>query len=80
MELMTKQGYKQTEVGLIPEDWDLHQVIDLIDLLTDYDANGSFASVAENVKVYDYEKFAWYVRSTDLEKNSDLNIKHDASA
>ena len=22
MELMTKQGYKQTEVGLIPEDWD----------------------------------------------------------
>ena len=73
MELMTKQGYKQTEVGLIPEDWDLHQVIDLIDLLTDYDANGSFASVAENVKVYDYEKFAWYVRSTDLEKNSDLS-------
>ncbi|WP_019670776.1 restriction endonuclease subunit S [Eudoraea adriatica] len=73
MELMTNPGYKQTEVGLIPEDWNLHQVIDLIDLLTDYDANGSFASVAENVKVYDYEKFAWYVRSTDLEKNSNLN-------
>ena len=69
---MTKQGFKQTEVGLIPEDWNLHQVIDLIDLLTDFDANGSFASVAENVKVYDYEKFAWYVRSTDLEKNSSL--------
>jgi len=28
---MTKKGYKQSVVGLIPEDWDLHQVIDLID-------------------------------------------------
>ncbi|MCH7400071.1 restriction endonuclease subunit S [Belliella sp. DSM 107340] len=73
MELTTKKGYKQTEVGLIPEDWDLFQVIDLIDLLTDYDANGSFASVAENVKVFDYEKFAWYVRSTDLENNSKMS-------
>lgn len=73
MELMTKQGYKQTEEGLIPQDWQLYQVIDLIELLTDYDANGSFASVAENVKVYDFEKFAWYVRSTDLEKNSKMS-------
>ena len=23
MELITKQGYKKTEVGLIPEDWNL---------------------------------------------------------
>ena len=23
MELMTKQSYKQTEVGLIPEDWEI---------------------------------------------------------
>lgn len=73
MELTDKKTFKQTEVGLIPQDWILHQVIDLIDLLTDFDANGSFASVAENVKVYDYEKFAWYVRSTDLEKKSNLN-------
>ena len=27
MELMTKQGYQQTEVGLIPEDWSI-QLID----------------------------------------------------
>lgn len=73
MELMEKQGYKQTEVGLIPEDWHVNIVNDLIDLLTDYDANGSFSSVAENVKVFDYEKYAWYVRSTDLENNSSMN-------
>ena len=68
-----KQGYKQTELGVIPGDWRINTVNDLIDLLTDYDANGSFASVAENVKVYDTENYAWYVRSTDLENNSSLN-------
>jgi type I restriction enzyme S subunit len=70
---LTKTGYKQTEVGLIPENWRLYLVNDLIELLTDYDANGSFSSVAENVKVYDYEQFAWYVRSTDLENNSKMS-------
>lgn len=68
-----KEGYKQTEVGVIPSDWEIHKVNELIDLLTDYDANGSFESVAMNVKVYDYEEFAWYVRSTDLENNTSLN-------
>jgi type I restriction enzyme S subunit len=29
MELMTKQGYKQTEVGLIPEDWDAKRIGDI---------------------------------------------------
>ena len=28
MELMTKQGYKQTEVGLIPEDWEILSIGD----------------------------------------------------
>ena len=72
-ETIQKQNYNQTEVGLIPEDWEIYQINDLIELLTDYDANGSFASVAENVNVYDFEKFAWYVRSTDLENNSKLS-------
>lgn len=71
------KDYKQSEVGLIPEDWKLYQVNDLIDLLTDYDANGSFASVAENVNVYNNDNYAWYVRSTDLEKKSKLsNVKY----
>ena len=26
MELMEKQGYKETEVGLIPEDWNLSEI------------------------------------------------------
>ncbi|WP_417558585.1 restriction endonuclease subunit S [Mesoflavibacter zeaxanthinifaciens] len=70
---LAKNKFKKTELGLIPEEWKLFKVNDLLELLTDYDANGSFSSVAENVKVYDSENFAWYVRSTDLEKKSSLN-------
>ena len=44
----------------------------LLDLLTDFEANGSFASVKEHVTVYDDHNFAWSVRATDLENNSDL--------
>lgn len=74
---MVKTGYKQTEIGVIPEDWEVVTIRDLINLLTDYDANGSFASVAENVKVYNYSEYAWYVRSTDLENKTDLsNVKY----
>ena len=28
---MVKQGYKQTEIGVIPEDWDVKNLIDLSD-------------------------------------------------
>lgn len=70
---LTKTKFKQTEVGFIPDDWENIKVNDLLELLTDYDANGSFSSVAENVNVYDSYNFAWYVRSTDLEKKSNLN-------
>jgi len=72
-----KVGYKQTEIGIIPNDWEVKTVNELIDLLTDYDANGSFSSVAENVRVYDYQHFAWYVRSTDLENNTNItNVRY----
>src|SRR5690606_8233411 len=68
---------KQTEIGVIPEDWEVFTVRDLITLLTDYDANGSFSSVAENVKSYNHPEYAWYVRSTDLENKTDLsNVKY----
>ena len=36
-------------------------------MLTDYDANGSFADMANNVNVIDGQGYAWYVRMTDLE-------------
>ena len=53
--------------------WEQRKVIDLLILLTDYDANGSFSDVAKNVNTSNGEGFAWYVRITDLENPKPLN-------
>ncbi|MDX9960864.1 MAG: restriction endonuclease subunit S [Aliarcobacter sp.] len=74
---MVKDGYILTEIGIIPKDWQLLTVNDTLELLTDFEANGSFESVANNVTISDNSNFAWYVRATDLEKNSNLsNVKY----
>lgn len=54
-------------------DWEQHKVIDLLNLLTDFDANGSFADMAKNVHTFDGSGFAWYVRMTDLENPKPLD-------
>jgi type I restriction enzyme S subunit len=68
-----KAGYKQTEVGAIPEEWNVCKLEELIDLLTDYESNGSFASLAENVSPVNQVSFAWYVRSTDIENDTPIS-------
>jgi type I restriction enzyme S subunit len=74
--MVIKEGYKQTDSGIIPEDWKISSLNDCLELLTDFEANGSFESVADNVNIYDNENYSWYVRATDLEKNSELsNVK-----
>jgi len=70
---MVIAGYKHTDIGVIPKSWDLLTVNDTLELLTDFEANGSFETVAQNVRLYDSSNFAWYVRATDLEKNSNLS-------
>lgn len=56
----------------IPEHWVVSRFNRGIELLTDYEANGSFDSIKKNVEFTDDEGYAWYVRATDLENN---NIK-----
>ena len=53
--------------------WEQRKVIDLLELLTDYDANGSFADMAANVHTFDGDGYAWYVRTTDLENPKPLS-------
>ncbi len=67
---MVKEGYKLTEIGVIPEDWEYEKLDNYLELLTDFEANGSFESVAQNVSIFNNENYAWYVRATDLEKES----------
>lgn len=62
----TREGYKETKIGWIPEDWELRKTNDVLQFMTDYVANGSFQSLRENVIVYDNENYAIYVRLVDL--------------
>ena len=59
--------------NLVPDGWEERTLNNCLELLTDFEANGSFATVKENVTVYDNENHAWYVRATDLEKKSQLS-------
>jgi len=57
-------------LGEIPEHWKIYRVKKLLSVLTDYTANGSFASLAENV-TYQTSGYSRLVRLTDLRENLD---------
>ena len=52
----------------LPKDWELKTLGELVSILTDYTANGSFASLKENVTYFNEPNFAALVRTTDLKK------------
>ena len=54
----------------VPEGWDLCTIGNHIEFLTDYTANGSFASLKENVQYFNEKNYAALVRTTDLEKDA----------
>ncbi|AVQ98366.1 hypothetical protein OBCHQ24_04850 [Oceanobacillus iheyensis] len=82
MQQLLKKGighteFKKTIIGEIPESWEVIQFKEIIDFLTDYEANGSFSDLKENVTVYDEPSYAYYVRATDLEKRDYIsNVKY----
>lgn len=49
-------------------EWKIKEFGDLINILSDYTANGSFASLKENVTYYSSLEYAVLVRTTDLDK------------
>ena len=63
---LTKTKFKQSEVGMIPEDWSIVYLRDLINVLTDFTANGSFSSLAQNVQYLNKPSYARIVRLTDI--------------
>ncbi|MCT7565298.1 restriction endonuclease subunit S [Aliarcobacter butzleri] len=60
--------FKDSELGKVPSSWKVVKLVEAISIMTDYVANGSFASLAENVNVYDEPNYAIYVRLFDLRK------------
>ncbi len=61
---------QNSEFGEIPVDFSIVKVGNLPMLVTDYVANGSFASLKDNVKLYQEPNYAYFVRNTDLKSGS----------
>ena len=58
--------FVESELGMIPEGWRVESIGKLQLIVTDYVANGSFASLKDNVKLYQEEEYAYFIRNTDL--------------
>lgn len=56
--------------GKIPNDWGQTNIGALNMELSDFVANGSFASLKENVTLYDHPEFAYFIRNRDLKVNT----------
>jgi type I restriction enzyme S subunit len=56
-------------ISSIPKEWKMGRLKDVIEVLTDYTANGSFGDLAKNVQYLDYEDYARLIRLTDLRDN-----------
>ena len=59
-----------SEFGEIPEDFEVVKVGSLPMLVTDYVANGSFASLKANVNLYQEPNYAYFLRNTDLKSGT----------
>ena len=57
--------YKQSPWGKIPVQWKISSVKEETEVVTDYVANGSFASLADNVKYKSQEDYAVLIRLVD---------------
>lgn len=53
-----------------PKGWEVKKFGEVIDVLTDYHANGSYKTLVKNVTLFDEPNFAYMVRTTDLEKKN----------
>lgn len=61
--------FKDTPFGNIPDNWSIRPISEVTEIVTDYVANGSFASLAENVKYRDTEDVAVLIRLVDYNNN-----------
>ena len=70
------QTFVESELGMIPKGFKIVSIGEMPLTVTDYVANGSFASLKENVKLYEDENYAYFIRNTDL-KSKDFCVYVD---
>lgn len=66
----TSKNILETRFGLIPESFKLLKNGELPLIVTDYVANGSFASIKANVTLYQEPNYAYFIRNTDLKSGT----------
>ena len=62
--------FTNSKVGKLPTGWQLSRIGDLSIIVTDFVANGSFASLKENVQLYENDNYAYFIRNVDLKANN----------
>ncbi len=65
----------ESELGMIPKGWEVKKAGDFTNTF-DYVANGSFASLKENVTLYDEPNDILYVRTTDFNNGFKGSLKY----
>lgn len=60
----------ESAIGTFPSDFEVTKVGQIPMLVTDYVANGSFASLKANVTLLQDPDFAYFIRNTDLKSDS----------
>lgn len=63
-------SFNETIFGKYPSDWKLSNLGDLISIITDYHANGSYKKLKENVELKDDEDYAIMIRTTNFEQDN----------
>lgn len=54
-----------------------YKLVDIVDTLSDFHANGSYETIAKNFRLLDEPSYAYMVRTTDLESNNfENNVKY----
>jgi len=68
-------SFEDSPLGKIPKGWKIKAIQDIAQV-TDYVANGSFASLKSNVTLYDEPEYALYIRTTDFKKGFSSTLKY----
>lgn len=66
----TSKNMVEPRFGLIPDSFKLLKNGELPIVVTDYVANGSFASLKANVTLYQKPNYAYFIRNTDLKSGT----------
>lgn len=62
--------------NIIKNKWEKFKLRELISLLTDYHANGSYEALKKNVELLDTPEYSTMIRTTNFEKNDFEDLKY----